>query len=50
MEELKNIWQYVIRRRKFDNKDRNDFDSQDNLPRGNGKATGDQKLDKKRKD
>ncbi|KAJ9184078.1 hypothetical protein P3X46_007857 [Hevea brasiliensis] len=47
MEELKNIWQHVIRRRKFDNKDCNNFDSQD---KGSGEATADQKHNKKRKD
>ncbi|KDP33534.1 hypothetical protein JCGZ_07105 [Jatropha curcas] len=49
MEELKNIWQHVIRR-KFDNKDRNNFDNQDRTQYGNGEATTDQKINKKRKD
>eukprot|EP00257_Ricinus_communis_P025067 XP_025012481.1 two-component response regulator ARR12 isoform X2 [Ricinus communis] len=50
IEELKNIWQHVIRRKKVDNKDQNNFDNQDKLPRGSGEATADQKLNKKRKD
>ncbi|KAF2313005.1 hypothetical protein GH714_008693 [Hevea brasiliensis] len=50
MEELKNIWQHVIRRRKFNNKDRNHFDNQDKLHHGSSEATADQKLNKKRKD
>lgn len=49
MEELKNIWQHVIRRRKFNNKDQNNFANQDKH-HGNGEAGADQKLNKKRKD
>ncbi|KAG8656820.1 hypothetical protein MANES_03G010500v8 [Manihot esculenta] len=50
MEELKNIWQHVIRRRKFDNKDWNNFDNQDKLHHGSDETTADHKLNKKRKD
>ncbi|XP_043807789.1 two-component response regulator ARR12 isoform X2 [Manihot esculenta] len=49
MEELKNIWQHVIRRRKFNNKDQNNFANQDKH-HGSGEAGADQKLNKKRKD
>lgn len=50
IEELKNIWQHVIRRRKTDNKDRSNFDNRDKPQPGSGEATTDQKLNKKRKD
>ncbi|XP_050217072.1 two-component response regulator ARR12 [Mercurialis annua] len=50
MEELRNIWQHVIRRKKTDNKDRSNFDDQEKFSRGSGETTADQKLNKKRKD
>lgn len=60
IEELKNIWQHVIRRKKFDSKDHNNSGNQDKSHIGNGEGdpesagTGnlDQngKLNKKRKD
>uniref|UniRef100_A0A6N2N8Z3 Response regulatory domain-containing protein n=1 Tax=Salix viminalis TaxID=40686 RepID=A0A6N2N8Z3_SALVM len=50
IEELKNIWQHVIRRRKCDNKDRNSSDNRDKPNQGSSEATPDQKLNKKRKD
>ncbi|XP_065849464.1 two-component response regulator ARR12-like [Euphorbia lathyris] len=50
IEELKNIWQHVIRRKKFDNKDRNNSETAEKLPTGSSEATADQKLNKKRKD
>ncbi|KAJ6697772.1 TWO-COMPONENT RESPONSE REGULATOR [Salix purpurea] len=50
IEELKNIWQHVIRRKKCDNKDRNSSDNRDKPNQGSSEATPDQKLNKKRKD
>jgi two-component response regulator (ARR-B family) len=50
IEELKNIWQHVIRRRKYDNKDRNSSDNRDKPNQGSSEAIPDQKLNKKRKD
>ena len=50
IEELKNIWQHVIRRRKCDNKERNRSDNWDKPNQGSIDATPDQKLNKKRKD
>lgn len=56
IEELKNIWQHVVRRKKFDNKGRNNADNQDRTKQGGGDSGGtansDQnaKLNKKRKD
>jgi two-component response regulator (ARR-B family) len=50
IEELKNIWQHVIRRRKCDNKDRNSSDNRDKPNQGSSEAIPDQKLNKKRKD
>ncbi|KAK2659396.1 hypothetical protein Ddye_005929 [Dipteronia dyeriana] len=56
LEELKNIWQHVVRKKKFETKERNNTDSQDNPHHGSGEAAGignsDQngKLNKKRKD
>lgn len=56
IEELKNIWQHVVRRKKIDAKDRNNSDNQDKPHNGSGQAEGmgnsDQngKLNKKRKD
>lgn len=55
LEELKNIWQHVIRRKKFDSRDRNSSNSLDrNSSEGNGTrgANSDQdvKLCRKRKD
>lgn len=58
MEELKNIWQHVIRRRKFDSKEQNKSNNQDKQPlAGSGCSPGsagtsntDQKMTKKRKD
>lgn len=45
IEELKTIWQHLIRRKKSDNKDRNSLDNRDKPDEG-----PDQKLNKKRKD
>ncbi|KAJ6295381.1 hypothetical protein OIU78_023408 [Salix suchowensis] len=45
IEELKTIWQLLIRRKKSDNKDRNSLDNRDKPDEG-----PDQKLNKKRKD
>ncbi|XP_057522876.1 two-component response regulator ORR24-like [Amaranthus tricolor] len=55
LEELKNIWQHVIRRKKFDSQDRNGSNSRDknsNDENGNRGANSDQnaKLSRKRKD
>ncbi|KAF8407221.1 hypothetical protein HHK36_006348 [Tetracentron sinense] len=60
IEELKNIWQHVIRRKKFDSKDHNNSDNQDNPHHGTGEggkgptATGNAdwngKFNRKRKD
>lgn len=55
MEELKNIWQHVVRRKKFDSRDRNSSSTQDkNSSEGNGMGNGsadpESKLSKKRKD
>ncbi|KAJ4827140.1 hypothetical protein Tsubulata_024445 [Turnera subulata] len=50
IEELKNIWQHVIRRKKSDKKDRNNSDNQDKPHSGTAEGTPDQKLNKKRKD
>ncbi|GAV59963.1 Response_reg domain-containing protein/Myb_DNA-binding domain-containing protein, partial [Cephalotus follicularis] len=56
LEELQNIWQHVIRRRKFESKDQNNSDYQDNKHHGSGEVgsmeNSDQsvKLNKKRKD
>ncbi|XP_028799138.1 two-component response regulator ARR12 [Neltuma alba] len=57
MEELKNIWQHVIRRRKFDSKEQNNPHNQDKPHAGSGSSLGsagtyhiDQKMPKKRKD
>ncbi|XP_044463961.1 two-component response regulator ARR12-like isoform X3 [Mangifera indica] len=56
IEELKNIWQHVIRRKKIDTKDCNHSDDQDKPHHGGGEAAGtrnsDQngKLNKRRKD
>ncbi|KAK6912527.1 Signal transduction response regulator, receiver domain [Dillenia turbinata] len=59
IEELKNIWQHVVRRKKYDSKDHNNFESKDMYHTANGGRQGttgaghsDQnvKLDKKRKD
>ncbi|KAF5743353.1 putative two-component system sensor histidine kinase/response regulator [Tripterygium wilfordii] len=54
IEELKNIWQHVIRRKKVDNKDRNNTDNQEKHHQGSNETTGfgnsEQKLNKKRKD
>lgn len=50
IEELKNIWQHVVRRKKFDNKDRSNLDNQDKSRHGSCEVTADQKLNKKRKD
>ncbi|KAI9378000.1 hypothetical protein POPTR_018G021300v4 [Populus trichocarpa] len=50
IEELKTIWQHVIRRKKSDNKDRNSSDNRDKPNQGSSEAVPDQKLNKKRKD
>ncbi|XP_031279694.1 two-component response regulator ARR12-like isoform X2 [Pistacia vera] len=56
IEELKNIWQHVVRRKKIDPKDRNNSDNQDKPHHGGGEGAGsgnsDQsgKLNKRRKD
>ncbi|KAK8520288.1 hypothetical protein V6N13_031253 [Hibiscus sabdariffa] len=56
IEELKNIWQHVVRRKKFDRKDRNNSDSQDKPHAESGEAAGignadnSVKVNKKRKD
>lgn len=56
VEELKNIWQHVVRRKKLDSKERNNTSNQDNTQSGLGGSGGignsDQngKLTKKRKD
>ncbi|KAL4342541.1 hypothetical protein GQ457_08G004280 [Hibiscus cannabinus] len=56
IEELKNIWQHVVRRKKFDRKVRNNSDSQDKPhadsgeAAGIGKADNSAKINKKRKD
>uniref|UniRef100_A0A6N2K7P0 Response regulatory domain-containing protein n=1 Tax=Salix viminalis TaxID=40686 RepID=A0A6N2K7P0_SALVM len=50
IEELKTIWQHLIRRKKNDNKDRNSLDNRDKPDQGSSEAVPDQKLNKKRKD
>ncbi|KAJ6732253.1 TWO-COMPONENT RESPONSE REGULATOR [Salix purpurea] len=50
IEELKTIWQHLIRRKKSDNKDRNSLDNRDKPDQGSSEAVPDQKLNKKRKD
>lgn len=63
IEELKNIWQHVIRRKKFDPKDPNNLDSGDDCDKNelansegaqgsfpNGSSDRDAKLNRKRKD
>ncbi|GLU01258.1 hypothetical protein SLE2022_185710 [Rubroshorea leprosula] len=54
IEELKNIWQHVVRRKKFDKKDQNASDSQEknghNEAGGMGNADQNAKNNKKRKD
>lgn len=58
IEELKNIWQHVVRRKKFDSKDSNNSGSQDKPHLGIGGGSGSAgtlsdpngKLNKKRKD
>ncbi|KAF9662076.1 hypothetical protein SADUNF_Sadunf18G0015800 [Salix dunnii] len=50
IEELKTIWQHLIRRKKSDNKDRNSLDNRDKPDQGSSEAVLDQKLNKKRKD
>ncbi|KAB5513851.1 hypothetical protein DKX38_027757 [Salix brachista] len=50
IEELKTIWQHLIRRKKSDNKDRNSLDNRDKPNQGSSEAVPDQKLNKKRKD
>ncbi|KAE8710497.1 hypothetical protein F3Y22_tig00110321pilonHSYRG00274 [Hibiscus syriacus] len=40
IEELKNIWQHVVRRKKFDRKDQNNSDSQNKPHAGSGEAAG----------
>ncbi|KAJ6862189.1 two-component response regulator ARR12-like isoform X1 [Populus alba x Populus x berolinensis] len=50
IEELKTIWQHVVRRKKSDNKDRNSSDNRDKPNQGSNEAVPDQKLNKKRKD
>ncbi|XP_039042834.1 two-component response regulator ARR12-like isoform X1 [Hibiscus syriacus] len=56
IEELKNIWQHVVRRKNFDRKDRNNSDSQDKPHADSGEAAemgnadNNVKLNKKRKD
>ena len=50
IEELKTIWQHVVRRKKSDDKDRNSSDNRDKLNQGGSEAIPDQKLNKKRKD
>ncbi|KAK0599770.1 hypothetical protein LWI29_008456 [Acer saccharum] len=40
LEELKNIWQHVVRKRKFGTKERNNTDSQDRPHHGSGEAAG----------
>ncbi|CAN1164906.1 Two-component response regulator ARR12 [Linum perenne] len=48
IEELKNIWQHVVRRKKTD---RNNSENRDNKPNSqSGEATSEQKLNKRRKD
>lgn len=60
IEELKNIWQHVIRRKKFDSKDQRNSGNQDKhnigseegemWPAGTGNSDQNGKLNKKRKD
>lgn len=58
IEELKNIWQHVIRRRNFDSKQQNKPNNQDKEPNAGsgcspasaGTSNTDQKMTKKRKD
>ncbi|KAF8393068.1 hypothetical protein HHK36_021309 [Tetracentron sinense] len=60
MEELKNIWQHVIRRKKFDSKDHNNSNNQDfphhgtgeggQGPTGTGNTDWNAKFNRKRKD
>ncbi|XP_010942127.1 two-component response regulator ORR22 isoform X1 [Elaeis guineensis] len=56
IEELRNIWQHVVRRRKFDNKDHNNYDNGDDFEKlQQGQTTGGSsdlggKLNRKRKD
>ncbi|XWS72602.1 hypothetical protein CRYUN_Cryun02cG0054100 [Craigia yunnanensis] len=56
IEELKNIWQHVVRRKKPDSKDHINTQNQDNARGGTGEAgqkstsSSDQKVNKKRKD
>ena len=56
IEELKNIWQHVVRRKKPDSKDQITAPNQDKAQGGNGEAgqtstgSSDQKVNKKRKD
>ncbi|KAK8543091.1 hypothetical protein V6N13_136369 [Hibiscus sabdariffa] len=56
IEELKNIWQHVVRRKKFDRKDRINSDNQDKPHADSGEAAGmgnadnNVKVNKKRKD
>ncbi|KAJ6354723.1 hypothetical protein OIU77_005349 [Salix suchowensis] len=50
IEELKTIWQHLIRRKKSDNKDRNSLDNRDKPDQGSSEAVPDQKLNKKRKE
>ena len=50
IEELKTIWQHVVRRKKSDDKDRNSSDNRDKPNQGSNEAVPDQKLNKKRKD
>lgn len=52
IEELKNIWQHVIRRKKFDPKDRMNSGNQDRPDSENGEESADLngKFNKKRKD
>ncbi|XP_022732021.1 two-component response regulator ORR24-like [Durio zibethinus] len=56
IEELKNIWQHVVRRKKPDSKDQINPPNQDKARRGTGEAgqtstsSSDQKVNKKRKD
>ncbi|KAK1583061.1 hypothetical protein Q3G72_020679 [Acer saccharum] len=40
LEELKNIWQHVVRKKKFETKERNNTDSQDRPHHGSGEAAG----------
>ncbi|KAJ8751652.1 hypothetical protein K2173_025811 [Erythroxylum novogranatense] len=50
IEELKTIWQHVVRRRKIDTKDLNNVENRDKPSRESGEASLDPKLTKKRKD